>query len=137
MTPDVSARSFEPARDRPVPLTMTGHTLDGEPIEFRIDRVTLIVAIKPSCDGCRDFVHSDLDELSEVSVVVVSATGDAHDEWTGAVRPVIVAPQILSDLDVRWPPFYVLIDPGTGRVITEGVVFTPAQVAQEIAPFLA
>jgi hypothetical protein len=43
----------------------------------------------------------------------------------------------LVELGIRWPPFYVLIDPAVQRVITEGVVFAPSQVAAEIAPYLA
>jgi hypothetical protein len=48
----------------------------------------------------------------------------------------VVAPDVLKELEIRWPPFYVLVDPQERRVITEGVVFAPAQVASEIASFL-
>lgn len=134
MTPDVS--SFDPPRDRPVPTQIAGHTLDGDAVTLSLEALTLIVAIKSSCDGCHDFVHSDLDELSGVAVIVVSAGGDPDGEWTNAVQRVIVAPQTLAALDIRWPPFYVLVDPLMKRIVTEGVVFAPAQVAREIAPHL-
>jgi hypothetical protein len=42
---------------------------------------------------------------------------------------------VLAALDIRWPPFYVLIDPASRRVVTEGVVFDAAQVARETARF--
>jgi hypothetical protein len=96
--------------------------------------MTLIVAVKPNCDGCRDFVDGELSELDDIEVVIVSATAD--DEWRNARQEVIVSPETLTALDVRSAPFYVLIDVARQRVATEGVVFTPAQVAAEIASFL-
>jgi hypothetical protein len=99
--------------------------------------LTLVVAIKQSCDGCRDFIFSELNELSSVPVLILSATGDNNGEWGDSLQQVIIAPQLLSDLDVRWPPFYVLIDPEQRLVVTEGVVFGPAQVAREIGSFLS
>jgi hypothetical protein len=99
--------------------------------------LTLVVAIKQSCDGCRDFIFSELSELSDVPVLILSATGDDNGEWGDSLQQVIIAPQLLSDLDVRWPPFYVLIDPEQRLVVTEGVVFGPAQVAREIGSFLS
>jgi hypothetical protein len=99
--------------------------------------LTLIVAVKQNCDGCRDFIFSELHELSSVPVLILSATGDDNDEWTNARQHVIVAPQMLQELDIRWPPFYVLVDPEQRLVVTEGVVFGPAQVAKEIASYLS
>jgi hypothetical protein len=129
-------RSFDAPRERSAPISFTGTSLDGETVTVVFEGMTLLVAVKPKCDGCRDFVQSALRELEHVSIVVVSAVFDDEGEWVEAVRPVIVAPDVLEVLDVRWPPFYVLIDPDLARVVTEGVVFGPAQVAREIAPFL-
>ena len=114
-----------------------GVDVHGVPLSVKVDGPTLVVAIKPACDGCRDFVFSDLSELAGVRVIVVSATPGVGDEWDGARQPVLVAPELLNELDVRWPPFYVLLDHPGPHVLTEGVVFAPSQVAQEIAPFLA
>lgn len=115
---------------------VTGTTLDGTPITRTLEATTLIVAVKQNCDGCRDFVFSALDELQSLPVIVVSSTGDLNGEWKDAVQSIIVAPETLKELDVRWPPFYVLVDPRLGQVITEGVVFGPAQVAKEISGYL-
>jgi hypothetical protein len=82
-------------------------------------------------------VRSPLSELDGVAVVIISATGEADGEWSDAVQPILVAPGAIDELDICWPPFYVLVDPRARRVITEGVVFGPAQVASEIAPYLA
>ena len=128
--------SFDAPRVRPAPDTIKGTSLDGDPISKTLVGLTLVVAIKQSCDGCRDFIFSGLNELPDVPVLILSATGDNNGEWTGSLQQVIVAPQLLSDLDIRWPPFYVLIDPEQRLVVTEGVVFGPAQVASEIGSFL-
>jgi hypothetical protein len=80
-------------------------------------------------------VHSPLSELEGQRVVIVSATDDPDGEWAGSLQPVLVAPDVLAALDIRWPPFYVLIDPESRRVVTEGVVFDSAQVALETARY--
>ncbi|HEY5010631.1 MAG TPA: hypothetical protein VIH73_05695, partial [Acidimicrobiales bacterium] len=95
----------------------------------------LVVAIKSHCDGCREFIGADLDEL-HVPVLVLSAEDDASSEWRDARRPILVSPDAFALLDVRSAPFYVLVDPVAGRVVTEGVLFGPSQVASEIAPYL-
>jgi hypothetical protein len=110
--------------------------LSGDDVVLHLEGVTLIVAVKQSCDGCRDFVFSPLEELNDTPVVILSATSDINGEWVGATQSIVVAPDVLKELEIRWPPFYVLVDPQERRVITEGVVFAPAQVASEIASFL-
>jgi hypothetical protein len=93
--------------------------------------MTLVVAVKPDCDGCRDFLRGDLKELSNLDVVVISAV--SSDEWVDVANDVLIAPELLKELDIRSAPFYLLIDPSSARVVTEGVVFGPSQVAAEIA----
>ena len=98
--------------------------------------MTLVVAVKTMCDGCRDFVSASLEEFRDLEVIIVSATNDPDGEWANARHSILVAPELLKQLDVRWPPFYVLIDATTHEVVSEGVVFGPSQVAQEIARFV-
>jgi len=129
-------RSFDPPRDREAPDVIEGHWLDGERASMRLTGLTLVVAIKNNCDGCREFVESELSELAGVTVVLVSAAEDTEGEWSKARHPVLVAPALLQRLEVRWPPFYVLIDAVRRRVLTEGVVFAPSQVADEIERYL-
>jgi hypothetical protein len=129
------AHSFDPPRDRPAPSELHGHSLSGEAIRLQLTGPTVIVAIKPDCDGCRDFIHGDLHELEHVDVIVVSAhTGG--DDWIAARQRVVVAPEFMKELDVLSPPSYLLIDPKVSRVLCEGVLFAPAQVASEIASYL-
>lgn len=129
-------RSIDPPRTRPAPQSFIGRTLDGDQYVHTFDAMTLVVAVKNNCDGCRDFVNSDLAEFDGVEVIVVSAVDDVAGEWRGARQRVVIAPELLRELDVRWPPFYVLVEPRESRVLTEGVVFGPTQVAEEIAAFL-
>jgi hypothetical protein len=114
---------------------LRGRSLAGNDRFLLVKRLTLVVAVKPHCDGCHDFVFGDLRELEGVEVVVVSATsGDA--EWSDAVQPILVAPELMNELGVRAAPFYVLIDPSKSLIVSEGTLFSPAQVASEIARFL-
>jgi hypothetical protein len=96
--------------------------------------MTLVVAIKPNCDGCKEFVQGSLRELEGVGVVLVSATS-GEEEWATAPREILVSAELLSELGIRSAPFYVLIDPTTLKVVAEGTLFSPAQVASEIASF--
>lgn len=129
------ARSFDAFRARPAPTVLKGRSLAGNERFLLVKRLTLVVAVKPHCDGCHDFVFGDLRELEGVEVVVVSATsGDA--EWSDAVQPILVAPELMNELGVRSAPFYVLIDPSKSLIVSEGTLFSPAQVASEIAHFL-
>jgi hypothetical protein len=129
--------SFDAPRVRPAPNTISGTSLDSVPLSKTLVGLTLIVAVKQNCDGCRDFIFSELNELSDVPVLILSATGDDNGEWTDSLQQVIVAPRMLQELDIRWPPFYVLVDPEQRLVVTEGVVFGPAQVASEIASYFS
>lgn len=119
-----------------MPSDLEGRALGDGTFLSPIDRWTLLVAIKPSCDGCRDFVHSSLEELSDVDVVIVSGAEALDGEWSGAIQNVAVAPDLLAALDLRWPPTYILIDPDRASIVAEGVVFTALQVAEEIARFV-
>jgi hypothetical protein len=135
VTSEFNARSFDRPRDRVAPSSLNGHWSDGAEVALDLSEVTLVVAIKSDCDGCLEFINADLHEL-RLPVVVISASDDESSEWEGARQPVFVTPEAFRLLDVRWPPFYVLIDPLARRVLTEGVVFGPEQVAAEIAPHL-
>ncbi|NNN01246.1 MAG: hypothetical protein HKL86_05370 [Acidimicrobiaceae bacterium] len=129
-------RSFDLPRGREVPEVFEGRWLDGTPASIALSEPTLVVAVKTMCDGCRLFVESDLIEFSGLGIMIVSATEDSRGEWSSSRHPILVAPRVLEQLDIRWPPFYVLIDPTSRRVLTEGVVFAPEQVASEISSHL-
>jgi hypothetical protein len=136
VTSDLGPRSFDRPRERPAPTTLTGRWSNGDDATVEVTGLTLLVVIKTNCDGCHDFLFADLAAFAGIDVLFVSATDETNDEWKDAPRPVLIAPEALLALDVRWPPFYLLVDPVAGVVRTEGVLFGPSQVAAEIASFL-
>lgn len=127
----MSPVSFDPPRARIVPTRL----IDAAgTVLVELDATTLVVVVKPSCDGCRTFTHGELGAFTGVRVVVVSAA--ASPEWADAPHRVLVAPSWVAASGVRGAPHYVLIDTA-GAVLTEGVLFSPAQVREEIADYLA
>jgi hypothetical protein len=135
VTSEFNARSFDRPRERFAPGQLVGHWSDGGEVTVTLSDVTLVVAIKSHCDGCRAFINADLSGL-RVPVLVISADEDESSEWGDAPVPVFISTEAFRTLDVRSAPFYVLVDPIAHRVVSEGVLFGPAQVAAEIAPYL-
>lgn len=127
----MSPVSFDPVRARVVPTRVLD--ADGR-VRAQIAATTLVAVVKPGCDGCRSFTHGDLGALDATPVLVVSATEGP--EWADAARPVLVSPSWVSASGVSGAPHYVLVDAG-GRVLTEGVLFSPDQVRDEVAGHLA
>ena len=125
-------RSVDAPRERPAPTGFRGRNAAGDEVTHAFSRATVVVAVKPHCDGCRDFVSGAVD-LGDVDVVVVAAAED--DAW-GEARGVVIAPELWRDLDIRSAPFFVLIDPARSLVTYEGSAFSAAQVAAEIAGHL-
>lgn len=133
----VNLRSFDAGRDRVVPTELEGRWSSGAAQTIGLNDLALIVAVKSDCFGCRDFVQSDPALFDSIQVVVISTTEDEKSEWERAPHQVLLVDQAVFDsFDIRWPPFYVLVNGKSGHVLCEGVVFGPSQVAEEIAPFL-
>jgi hypothetical protein len=132
-----SPRSFGSPRPRPAPPRWELTARDGSITTYDVTTPTLVVAVKPNCDGCRPFYVSPLPELGDLPIVVVAAQSLAETEFDTAIREVVAADELLAALEIRWPPFYVLVAPFPPRVALEGVVFSPAQVAAEIASWRA
>jgi hypothetical protein len=136
VTSEFDARSFDRPRERAAPSALNGHWCSGGAEEtVNLTELTLVVAIKSHCDGCQEFINADLGDLG-VPVLVISADDGISSEWHETRQPVFVSPEAFRLLDVRWPPFYVLIDPVARRVLSEGVLFGVQQVAKEIGPYL-
>lgn len=129
--------SFDPLRERPAPAGYEG-TVRGRPVRGTFDALTLVVAVKESCDGCRDFVFSSPAGVFEtLAVLVISASEFTSEAWRAAPRDIVVTPSLWSALDIRSAPFYILVDPVASRVVSEGVVFASEQVAREVGSFIA
>lgn len=129
-------RSFDTTRERPAPAFYDGLTLLGEPVRGTFSRRTLVIAAKADCLGCQAALESPVGAFGATDVLIVGRVSTDEPWWHRSAHPVIVSPSLLEALDVRWPPFYVLIDGERGVVLREGVVFGPDQVAAEVAPLL-
>lgn len=124
-------RGVDAPRERPAPTAYAVRV--GDRVETRTFRdLTLVVAVKPDCDGCRDFVEGVHGLGERVDVVVVAS----RDAGAFAGRDVVVSPELWRDLEIRSAPFYVVVDPLRGLVVAEGSVFSPAQVAEDIGRLL-
>lgn len=133
MSEEFRARSFDPPRERPAPTTFLATPVGGVEQRVELRRDTLIVVVKPHCDGCHSFIFGDLSAFSDVDVLLLSREAPTSDEWSSSARDILVAPALLDELHVSSAPFYVVISPTRQRVVTEGIAFDPAQVAAEMA----
>jgi len=128
----VGLRSIDSPRRRPAPTT--AHLTDsvGVTHEVALEPRTLIVAVKPNCDGCRPFVEELSLEFDNWHLLVVTRDSVATD---GGHRQVWLAPELLEALEIGSAPFFVALDGSPLTVVTEGVVFAPEQVARELSEF--
>jgi hypothetical protein len=131
---DFEARSFDAPRERRVPARLSGHSLDGQVRSIDLSARTLFIAVKPQCDGCHDFIYGDLHELEGFQVVVLSESVD--ESWTVTSQEIFLSPSAMTELDIRSAPYYLLVDGEQRAVLAEGTLFSPSQVADEIATFL-
>ncbi len=123
--------SFDETVERSVPTSIVGRGPDGAVVEFQFVRTTLLVVVKPRCDGCREFLLGAPTEFAGLDVVLISAVADRDGEWLNT-RPVLVAPAWIESQRLMAAPSYALINGATGRLIAEGVVFSASQVRAEI-----
>ena len=129
------ARSFDPPRVRPAPRTLAGLTALGERREIELVAMTLVVAVKPQCRSCQTLLEGGADDFGATPLVVVCAKTPSDDEWRDAQCEVLVAPGAMAALGISSPPQFVVVDGRRSLVVGEGVFFTTAQVAGEIAPY--
>ena len=137
MNDEVSPASSEPARRRPAPTSLSGHWLGGPAQVVTLRETTIIIAVKPDCYGCRDALNSGRRRIATLPVLFVGAGDVVDPEWVDGGASVFVSPDALRDLAITWPPFYVVVDPAFGEVVTEGVVFAIPQVEAEVTAFLS
>ncbi len=129
-------RSFDATRERRAPRTYRGVTLHGEQVRGEFDSPTLVVAVKANCGGCQSVFASPVDAFGDVATMIVAARPSNEPFWRTSSHRVLVSESLLEELEIRWPPCYVLIDPSQEKVLCEGAVFAPEQVREEIAPYL-
>lgn len=111
-------------------------TLGGEMVQGEFVSLTLILAVKEDCLGCQSVLEAPAGAFGDVSTMIVAARPSVEPFWRTSKHRVLISELLLQELDIRWPPFYVLINPSSEKVLSEGVVFAPEQVREEIAPHL-
>ena len=126
--------SFDRPAQRPIPSPLTGVDSRGVQAVVTLARRTIVIAVKPNCDGCREFLDGPPFAFDDLDVVLISATPFGEDAVAGRV---VVAPEWMAQARIVAAPSYTLIDPSNGGVVTEGVAFAPSQVATEIGPYLS
>jgi hypothetical protein len=122
----VPLQPIDSPRERPAPPVVRGHDVAGVPVTVDLGRPHIVVAVKPSCDGCRSVLDADLSGVTGLPVTFLAAAADP--EW--ADDPVVISPEGLAALESTWPPFFVFV--ADGWVKTEGVVFGAEQIVEAV-----
>ena len=130
--------SFDAPRARQVPTSFGGITPDGEPVSDTFAPHHLIIAVKESCDGCAELLEASYGAYDKLGIEILFLAGAHSNEtaWLDSSHKRLVSPELLTTLDVRWPPFWMLIDGANGTVIAEGVPFGVAHLINEVRAFL-
>ncbi len=123
-------RPVDAPRERPAPTGYTGVDARGRSVQVRFSRPSVVIAVKPGCDGCREFLDSSPTILG-LDVHVVAEREDPA--WALAATSVVVSPELWRDLQILSAPYFVLVDPLATCVVGEGSVFSLSQVLDEVA----
>lgn len=129
-------RTIDAPRERPAPQQYHARTLTGDEIVGELHGLTLVIAVKADCDGCRLLLAAPAQAFGDIHLLFVAAESSDEPSWRLSTPPVVVSPELLRDLDVRWPPFWVLVDGDSGVVRAEGVPFGVEHVVEALTPFI-
>ena len=122
---------------------LEGLDLSGNPVTRQVvglPGLTLLFFVTSSCDGCRDLWLAVRDAASFGDARVVFVTKDPATENLEALRAlagdmsvtVVMSSAAWAAYSVLGPPFFVLVDGGSARVLTEGVPWDVEQVAGHV-----
>ena len=115
----MTLRSFDAPRRRSVPTSVS---LDNG-ATFSIEPGTVFVAVKSHCDGCHAFLSAPDVAGWRTVPVATDAEIAAHDH-------VVASAALLTALDIRSAPFFVAVDGSPLEVVSEGVPFDLAHLAE-------
>lgn len=113
----------------------------GRPVSFGLaGRLTLLVFVSTSCEGCRDLWAafasgcSPLPRGIDAIVITKGPTVEAPSEVAvlSGRTPVVMADAPWVDYAVHAGPFFVVVDGASGRVATEGVAWSVAQIQSAV-----
>jgi len=130
--------SFDAPRARQVPTSFGGIAPDGTLVNSTFGPRHLVIAVKESCDGCATLLEAPYGTYNALDVDILFVAGEHSNEtaWSDCLYSRLVSAELLAALDIRWPPFWVLIDGTTGDVIAEGVPFGVSHLIKEVRAFL-
>ena len=115
----MTLRSIDRPRRRPAPTSVL---LDSGEV-LHLTPGTVVVAVKSQCDGCRHFLDGPVVAGWRVLPVAVDAESGAHDH-------VVTSAALVAALDIRSAPFFVAVDGSPLEVVSEGVPFDLAHLAE-------
>jgi hypothetical protein len=130
----------------PLAEDLVGTDLGGSPVRITVRGVghwTLLLFLSSRCDGCRplwaaceDPVGAGLGPRDEVVVVTRDRSHEPLDELralAGDEASVVMSSRSWRAYRVHGPPFFSLVEGTSGRVASEGVVWSIEQVAADVA----
>ncbi len=126
----VTPRSFDPPRRRPVAASFQARNHLGVQVTCELRSPTLIAVVKDQCTGCSEFIAQQA--IIPIEVVVITEFPAASQNYS-----VLLAPEFIADLEARFAPIYLVVSGTPLEVVGEGTIFSAAQVATEIAPWLS
>jgi len=129
-------RSFDDRGERPVARAYEGRLRSGALTQRTFATRTLVLAVKGNCDGCAALLRTPLEAFGGVPVLVIAATELDEPAWRDSSLDVLVSPSLFAALDIRWPPFWALVDGERGCVLREGVPFGAEQIVADVADLL-
>lgn len=160
----VPGRRSTPLGPDPWVRQVVGFDLDGRPATVALSGTagrTLLLFLSGDCDGCRPLWEAagdpgrwTLATGDRVVAVTRDRRGAGQDkgwdngddkgedlEALGRLAPngsqVVLSSAAWADYGVSGPPFFVLVDGRSQRVLTEGVAWAVEQVAAHVADALA
>jgi len=128
----VGLRSIDSPRRRPAPQSATLISNSGETLHHHFSSRSLIVAVKPNCDGCQTFLNHRDSTFEGWQLLVISREPIVT---TPGQQRVFQSEELFNALEISAAPFYVALDGSPLEIVTEGVVFAPEQVASELSSF--
>jgi len=134
-------------RDQPAVIAadLRGVGLDGSPLSHEVlgtGRWTLLFFLSSGCQGCLeiwDALHRRNAGGMATDEDVVAVTRGMNTENVDELGllapegvPVLMSDEAWSSYRVEGPPFFVLVDGSSDRVVTEGVAWGVSQVAGHV-----
>jgi hypothetical protein len=114
----------------------------GEPVSYEIgEGWSVLVFLSTACDGCHELwsalanpIGSPLPEGVRTVLVThaPSVESPAEAARLSGAATLVMSDEAWTDYEVHSGPFFVVVDGATGRVASEGVAWSAAQIAAAV-----